>query len=82
MGRFVGVCRRGLKLNGSKSKVIVMNGEEGLECEPEVHIDEVCLEHVSEFKYLGCVRTKQVQIGQNVVGRWQVGGGWQVLSGP
>ena len=25
-----------------------MNGEEGLEC-------EVCLEHVSEFKYLGCV---------------------------
>ena len=32
---------------------MVMNGEEGLEC--QVHIDEVRLEHVSEFKYLRCV---------------------------
>ena len=32
---------------------MVMNGEEGLEC--EVHVDRVRLEHVSEFKYLGCV---------------------------
>ena len=30
-----------------------MNGEEGLEC--EVHVDRIRLEHVSEFKYLGCV---------------------------
>ena len=30
-----------------------MNGEEGLEW--EVHVDRVRLEHVSEFKYLGCV---------------------------
>ena len=43
---FVEVCRRrGLKVNAGKSKVIVLIGEEGLEC----------LEHVSEFKYLGCV---------------------------
>ena len=33
------------------SKVMVMNGEEGLEC--KFQVDGVCLEHVSEFKYLG-----------------------------
>ena len=32
---------------------MVLNGEEGLEC--EVHVDRIRLEHVSEFKYLGCV---------------------------
>ena len=31
----------------------VLNGEEGLEC--EVDVDEIHLEHVSEFKYFGCV---------------------------
>ena len=36
-----------------KGKVMVLNGEEGLEC--EVHVDGIRLEHVSEFKYLGCV---------------------------
>ena len=41
-----------MKINAGKSKVMVLNGEEGLEC--EVHIDRICLEHVSEFKYLGC----------------------------
>ena len=53
MVRFVEVCRRGLKVNAGKSKVMVMNGEEGLEC--EIHIDGICLKHVSEFKYLGCI---------------------------
>ena len=32
---------------------MVLNGEEGLEC--EVHIEEIRLMHVSEFKYVGCV---------------------------
>ena len=51
--RFVELCRRRrLKVDAGKSKVIVMNGEEGLEC--EVHIDGISLEHVSDFKYLGC----------------------------
>ena len=51
---FDDVCRRrGLKVNVCKSKLIVMNGKEGLKC--EVHIDEIHLEHVSEFKYLGRV---------------------------
>ena len=48
---FAEVCRRrGLKVNAGKSKVMVLNGEEGLEC--EVHVDGIHLEHVSEFKYL------------------------------
>ena len=54
VGRCIEVCRRrGLKVNAGKSKVMVLNGEEGLEC--EVSVDGVRLEHVSYFKYLGCV---------------------------
>ena len=52
-GLFADMCRRGLKVTAGKSKVMVLNGEEGLEC--EVHIDGIRLEHVSEFKYSGCV---------------------------
>ena len=48
--RFAEVCRRGrLKVNADKSKVMVLNREEGLEC--EVQVDKSRLEHVSEFKY-------------------------------
>ena len=32
---------------------MLLNGEEGLEC--EVHVDKISLENVSEFKYLECV---------------------------
>ena len=54
VGRFVELCkRRGLKVNAGKSKVKVLNGEVGLEC--EIHVDEVRLQDASEFKYLGCV---------------------------
>ena len=53
VGRIVEVCmRRGLKVDAGKSKMRVINGEEELEC--EAHVDEVRLEHVSEFKYLEC----------------------------
>ena len=44
--------RRGLKVSANKSKVMVLNEVEELEC--EVHVDGIRLEHVSEFKYLGC----------------------------
>ena len=44
------MCRRGLKVNAGKSKVMVLGREEGLEC--EVYVDGIRLEHVSEFKYL------------------------------
>ena len=36
--------RRGLKVNVGKSKVMVLNGDEGLES--EVHEDGIHLEHV------------------------------------
>ena len=49
LGRFFEVCRRrGLKVNSGKSKVMVLNGEEGLEF--EVCVDGMRLENVSEFK--------------------------------
>ena len=54
VGRFAEVCRkRGLKVNVGKCKVMVLNGEDGLEC--EVHEDGIRLEHVPKFKYFECV---------------------------
>ena len=54
VGWFVEVCRkRGLKVNVGNSKVMVLNGEEGLNCED--HVDRIRLKHVSEFKYFRCV---------------------------
>ena len=32
---------------------MVLNGEEGLEF--EIYVDGIRLQHVSEFKYLGCI---------------------------
>ena len=52
VGWFVEVCRkRGQKFDAGKSKVMVLNGDSGLEY--EVHVDGIRLEHVSEFKYFG-----------------------------
>ena len=42
--------RRGLKVNVGKSKVMVLNEEEGLE--REIHVYGMQLDLVSEFKYL------------------------------
>ena len=71
VGLFAEMCRRrGLKVNADNSKVMVMNGEEGLAC--EVHVVGVRLEHVSEFKYLGCVLDESApQMEQDTVGRGQ-----------
>ena len=71
------MCRiRGLKVNAGKSKVMVLGGEEELEC--EVCIDGIRLEHVYEFKYLRCVLDesgtdeaeccKKVESGRRVAG--------------
>ena len=38
MQRFVEVCRKSLKVNADKSKVMGMNGEEGLECDIRVDV--------------------------------------------
>ena len=49
---FVEVCwKRGLKVNAGKSKVMLIGGEEGLEC--GVCVDGMHLEYFLEFKYLG-----------------------------
>ena len=41
MERFAEVCkRRGLKVNASKSKMIVLNGEEGLEYEGDSDVGQ------------------------------------------
>ena len=56
MGRFVELCRRGLIVNAGKSKVIVLGGEEGLEC--KVCVDGIRLEHASQLKCLECVLDK------------------------
>ena len=70
LGRFVEVCRRReLKVNAGKSKVMVMNGEEGLDY--EVHVDVVRVEHVSKVKYLGCVLDEASTDGAEC--SWKVG---------
>ena len=57
MEHFVEVCgKRGLKINAGKSKVMMLNGEEGLEC--EILVDGVRLDQFSESKYLGFVLDK------------------------
>ena len=54
MGCFIKMCRRkGLKVNACKRKVMLLGEEEGLE--REVCVNGIRLEHVSEFKYLGCI---------------------------
>ena len=50
VGWFAEVCRkRGLRVNEGKSKVMVLN---------RVHVSGICLEHISEFKYLEYVLDK------------------------
>ena len=38
---FVLVCRKGLKINSDKNKMMVLNGEEGLECESSCEWDAI-----------------------------------------
>ena len=52
VGYFVEVYRRGPKFSTGKGKVMVLGGEEGLEC--KIGVDRIHLGHVSEVKYLGC----------------------------
>ena len=47
---FVEICKRCLKVNVDKSEMIVLDGEEGLEC--EISVDWARLEKVSYLKYL------------------------------
>ena len=81
-GWFAEVCRRrGLKVNVGKSKMLVLNGEEGLEC--EVHVDGIHLEHVSKFKYLGYVLdesgTEGTECSRKMASRRRVAGATREL---
>ena len=67
LGWFAEVYRRGLKVNGDKSKVMVLNGKEVSEC--EVHVDGICLEDVLNLN-MSVFCSNQVQMEQNVVERW------------
>ena len=73
--------RRELKVNAGKSKLMVLNGEEGLDC--EMYVNEILLEPVSEFKYLGCVLdesdTDVAECSRKVVNRWRVDGAIRFL---
>ena len=57
-----------------KSKVMVLNGDEGLEC--EFHVDGIHLKHVSEFKYLKYILdesgTDRAECSRKVVSGWRV----------
>ena len=71
------MCRiRGQIVSAVKSKVTVLNREEGLNC--EVHVDGIRLEHVSEFKYIGCVLdesgTDGAECSRKVASRRRVAG--------
>ena len=69
--------RRGLKVNEGKSKVMLLGGEKGIEREICVN-GYVYKDHVSEFKYLGCLLddsgtdeaecSRKVAIGRRVAG--------------
>ena len=67
LGWFAEVCRRGLKFNAGKNKVMALNREEGLEF--EVYVNRIHLEHVSEFKYLGCILGESATDGGECSGK-------------
>ena len=70
---FIEMCmRKGLKFNAGKSKVMMLGGEEGLEC--DVCINGYVWSISRNLKTWDVFQTNQVQMRQSVVGRWRVGG--------
>ena len=59
---------------------MVLNGGKGLEC--EVYVDGIRLEHVFEFKYLGCVLDESGTDGPEFSRKVTSGGGLQMPLGP
>ena len=60
-----------------------LEGEDGLKC--EVHVDGIHLEHVPEFKYLGCVFDKSGTYGaecsrKGASGRRVAGAIWSLVN--
>ena len=59
---------------------MVLNGKEGLEC--KVHIDRIHLEHISEYKYFGCVLDKSGTDGAECSRKVAIGRRLQMPSVP
>ena len=79
VGCFVKMCRRiVLQVNTNKKKVIILGGEEGLMC--EVLVNGSRLEHVSEFKYFGCVVGELDTDGAECLRKTVKGGKLRVLQ--
>ena len=79
---FFEVCRRGMKVNAGKTKVMVMNGEKGLDHQSVRFTQTGFIQSMSWNSNIWDVFwTNQVQMEQCVVVQWQVGGGLQVPSG-
>ena len=55
---------------------MILNGEEGLKC--EVHVEGARLDHVSEFKYLGCLLDEAGTDGAECSRK--EASGWRVVS--
>ena len=64
--------RRGLKVNAGKSKLMVLCGEEELEC--EVCIDRIRLQHVAGFKYLDKSGTDEAECSKKMPSGMRVAG--------
>ena len=76
VGRFIEVCRiRGLKVNAVKSKVMLLGGEEGLECEVcingwrEIERSRIRAEQMDNLKGLLGIRKMAVMWSDEGCGR-------------
>ena len=69
VARFVELCRRGLKVNAGKSKVMALGGEKGLEC--EICVDGIRLARLGEG-VAGAIRShvngRGLQLGSSMTG--------------
>ena len=84
VGEFVEMyIRRKLKVKTSKRKVMILNGEKGLEC--EVQVDGIRLEHVSEFKYFGSILdqsgTDEAECSRKLANNYEEGYRCHMVSG-
>ena len=71
---------REVKVNAGKRKVMIIDGEQGLEC--KFHVDVIRLEHISEFKYLGWNLDESGTDGAECSRKVTNGRSWQLPLSP